>query len=454
MPDFKNYSLDELKEVYDSVHREKYPEIFQAVVDELNLRKMDCETLFKSAKSAHEKNGCLQVAQTNYERIISAYPNTDEAREASVLLKKIVPEQEKYLIGGQEEMTLIFKGSSKEYFRIWIVNLCLTLLTFGFFSAWSKVRKKRYFYSHLVLDDTPFQYLGQPVPILKGRIIAVILFLLYYLSRNVFTGLFPYALVIGFFLAPWVIVKSLAFNCRYSAYRNMTFRFNGNYSGALKVVFVWGLIPSFIIGTLFDWWGKLWLAGIVFLMFGILFPYWLRRFKDFIISNTSYGGQTATFEVTGGTFFQIYVVSGLIILGFLFVIGMTTAIGSSVIKGSAYIIMLTVIPLYFGYILAYAYVQANITNAVWKGSRLGPIRFLCTLKSVDLAKLYITNAIGIIISCGFLIPWAVIRTFQYRIDHTRVINTSDLMAFQGDSGSDVDAVGGELTEFFDMDLSL
>ena len=44
-----------------------------------------------------------------------------------------------------------FSGSAREYFRIWIVNLCLTLLTAGIFSAWAKVRKKRYYYSHTTL---------------------------------------------------------------------------------------------------------------------------------------------------------------------------------------------------------------------------------------------------------------------------------------------------------------
>ena len=51
-------------------------------------------------------------------------------------------------------LSLEFRGDAREYFRIWAVNLCLTLLTFGIFSAWAKVRKKRYFYSNTVLDGT------------------------------------------------------------------------------------------------------------------------------------------------------------------------------------------------------------------------------------------------------------------------------------------------------------
>ena len=112
------------------------------------------------------------------------------------------------------------------------------------------------------------------------------------------------------------------------------------------------------------------------------------------------------------------------------------------------------LPIYVGYVFAYAYIQAKITNIVWNKIRLGPVRFNCTLKSLDLVKLYLTNAIGIIVFAGLLIPWAVIRTFKYRADHTQVINTAALKAFHGSETATVRAAGAELGDFLDMDLSL
>ena len=41
-----------------------------------------------------------------------------------------------------------FTGTSAEYFRIWIVNVALTILTLGVYSAWAKVRTEQYFYGH------------------------------------------------------------------------------------------------------------------------------------------------------------------------------------------------------------------------------------------------------------------------------------------------------------------
>ena len=39
-----------------------------------------------------------------------------------------------------------FTGNAGEYFKIWIVNIALTVVTLGVYSAWAKVRKLRYFY--------------------------------------------------------------------------------------------------------------------------------------------------------------------------------------------------------------------------------------------------------------------------------------------------------------------
>lgn len=35
-----------------------------------------------------------------------------------------------------------FTGSAGEYFRIWIVNIALSIVTLGIYSAWAKVRTK------------------------------------------------------------------------------------------------------------------------------------------------------------------------------------------------------------------------------------------------------------------------------------------------------------------------
>ena len=51
-----------------------------------------------------------------------------------------------------------FGGTAKGYFGIWIVNLILSIITLGIYSAWAKVRRQTYFKSHTELFGASFGY--------------------------------------------------------------------------------------------------------------------------------------------------------------------------------------------------------------------------------------------------------------------------------------------------------
>jgi uncharacterized membrane protein YjgN (DUF898 family) len=352
------------------------------------------------------------------------------------------------------EIPLEFRGSAREYFRIWIVNLCLTLLTLGVFSAWAKVRKKRYFYSSIRIDDTPFQYLAEPLPILKGRIIAVVLFAVYWFSSSFYLPALPWVMAAGLVVAPWVIARSMAFNTRYSAFRNMTFHFRGNYLGAAQTIYWLGLIPLLVAGTMFEWWGHWQAAGFAFLGFAVLFPWWLNRLKRYLMSYTAYGGAYGRYAARGGQFFRVYFLAGLILIGGGI---LSSFVMFNLLPGSTdadWLLVLASVPLYLTYLLAYAFVQAHTSNLVWNHTRLGPLGFSSTLTGGGMARLYFTNALGILGSLGLLIPWAVMRSLKYRADNMSVLVQGDLAALSGDRVSAVQAAGAEMGEIFDMDLSL
>src|SRR5690349_18799843 len=77
---------------------------------------------------------------------------------------------------------LQFTGSGGSYFGIWIVNLLLSIITLGIYSAWAKVRRLQYFYRHTELAGSGFDFHGSPTRILLGRIIALAMVILYNVS--------------------------------------------------------------------------------------------------------------------------------------------------------------------------------------------------------------------------------------------------------------------------------
>jgi len=421
-PDYSKYTLDKLLYVSQHINREEYPK---------STRRLDIEIAKR------------QLVTSRSKQPLPLIKSIAKAKEQS-------PQMQEHL----SELSLEFHASAREYFRIWIVNLCLTLLTFGIFSAWAKVRKKRFAYSHTTVGGTPFQYLGQPIPILKGRLIGGIGFLVYYISSHFVTSLVPWVLGAGLIVAPWVIVRSAAFNARYTAFRNMTFHFDADYFDAVKILYAWGIIPIWVIGMMFTWEGKPIFLGIISVVFAFSFPWLIWRLKKFIVEHTFYGGKNGEFSATGGQYFKIYFLSGLVMLGFT--IPLFILVGIIIASGTKMWLLTYISPIfmYAGYILAYAYIRSRSGNLVWNNTRLGPLRFQSTLRSRDLIRLYVTNALGIVASLGLLIPWAVVRTWKYRADNTRVFQKEALTQFQGSDGITVAALGAETLDLFDLDLSL
>src|ERR1700730_5174402 len=74
---------------------------------------------------------------------------------------------------------LHFTGRGAEYFGIWIVNLLLTIVTLGIYSAWARVRRLQYFYRHTEVAGSSFDFHGSPIRILIGRVVALVMLIGY-----------------------------------------------------------------------------------------------------------------------------------------------------------------------------------------------------------------------------------------------------------------------------------
>ena len=99
-----------------------------------------------------------------------------------------------------------FHGTTQEYFRIWIVNTLLMILTAGLFSAWAKVRKRRYLRGNTELMGHRFDYTAEPKRILGGNLIVLVLFLTYGLLGAVYPALRVLALALA-----WCSSRSSSF---------------------------------------------------------------------------------------------------------------------------------------------------------------------------------------------------------------------------------------------------
>ncbi len=333
-----------------------------------------------------------------------------------------------------------FSGSTGEYFRIWIVNLFFSLVTLGVFSPWAKVRKKKYFYGSTRFDGDTFDYFGNPKAILKGRVIAVVIFILYAIASE----LYPAARLIfwgaALLLFPLVIVRALAFNARNSAYRGLRFDFLAKPKEA-----AWIYI------------GKL---AVVVLTLGFALPWFMARQKAFVVSQHAFGTTRFHCELPAGKFFGIYFRGGLIVIG-CSIPGVMAAIAVGQFAPRAELPWVStlawVLPLIFvyaGYIVSYAYIQARTTNLLWGNTSGSGVRFQSSLKASRLIGLHFGNIVAAALSLGLLIPWAVIRTLRYRLDNFSGTIDDDVAHEASPRMVPVGAAGQELGDIFNLDLGL
>jgi len=360
----------------------------------------------------------------------------------------------------RQQFEFRFTGNAVEYFGIWIVNLFLSIITLGIYSAWAKVRKKRYFYGHTWVADCNFEYHGNPVAILKGRIIAVLALGIYSGAGYYSPKLAQVILLLLVILAPWLIVRSMAFNAVNSSYRQIRFHFKAGYQEALRAIWPFTLVvfAAFFMPEIepeqprmldTDEWLLLFAPTVIVLC---IYPYVMGAIKRLHISHSAYGAAAMTFSASIGDFYRVYITAWCIAAAGILVLGLT-------------IFFLVLIPIVgwlaipFVYILFGAmfmgYLRAQITNLTFNSTVLaGRVKFISSLSARRLGKLYFVNLLAITASFGLLIPWAVVRVARYRAQALMLESTVDFDGFVSQIGQQVSATGEEMGEFFDVDLSL
>ncbi len=342
-----------------------------------------------------------------------------------------------------------FSGSALEYFKIWIVNVFLTIITLGIYSAWAKVRTRRYFYACTSLANHPFDYLANPINIFKGHLIVGAMFICYLLA-DLFSPQWSFALVVLFYIVfPFLAYKSVKFYTHNSAHRNIRFGF----SGTLKQSYQLFLFKALLIP----------------LTLGLYLPRWMYLRKLWFFGHAEYGSTMNGFEGRCGLFYKTYIMAFLqFVLILLIPIaaigavmywsgGMPTAQSfedPAIVK----FIVLAMVAGYGGLILAgtipQEYLFSRITNHCWNSSQLGRVTINSDLKIGTLVFIRLTNILAILFSLGLMLPWAKVRRTRYVLGCLSVESSQSLDEFAAGNEQDVSAVGDAAADFFDFDIGL
>lgn len=337
-----------------------------------------------------------------------------------------------------------FTGEGTEYAKIFFMNILLSILTLGIYSAWAKVRNKKYFYGNTILDDSSYQYHATGKQVLIGRLIAIGLLIAF----QVLSGILPAAglvlLLVLFIALPIIIIRSMRFNLRMSSYRQIRFNFIGQYFSVLGYYFV---LPVLSMFTLY--------LGL---------PYAIYKQTKYTLDQTKYGSSHFEFQGKASEFFMAYLIGFLLMLGAMILIGLTMSLFMPSLAGltaGAEIDMATIsgliLPMYAGLflssILFIAYIKSRIMNHVFNNLHLDNVRFSSEVEFSKLLGIMTTNILFIVLSFGIFIPWAKVRSAKYILSCITV-HSDNLGAFVQAEKEKISAFGEEFGEAMDIDISI
>lgn len=348
-----------------------------------------------------------------------------------------------------------FTGTAREYFGIWIVNVLLTIVTLGIYSAWAKVRRQRYFYGNTHLAGGTFEYHAKPMRILVGRIIVLVLLVAYNVILTVASVYGIIIIIVAIFAVPWLIMRGLRFSARVTTYRNVRFDFTGGYWGAFRAYILGGALIYGTLGFLaplasqWIWnymlgnlrygdrpiscdprleklYGQWWLPAIVFVL-GSIAMVALAIATAYLAGAFLPEGVLDRLDPDNENGFPIYVLVGLIYLGF--------------------------IPLALMYMLSALLYRAGTRNVALSETVIDGRHALSSqIHRGRFAWIWFSNLFVTVMTLGLARPWAAIRMARYLSVVTWLDTTGSLDSYVSGLRAEGGATGSEFLDVEGFDL--
>ncbi|CAG9180019.1 YjgN family protein [Cupriavidus pinatubonensis] len=337
-----------------------------------------------------------------------------------------------------QPLRFAFTGTGSEYFRIWIVNTVLTIVTLGIYSAWTKVRTLQYFYRNTSLDGATFDYHGKPAAILKGRAIVFVLALAFQIAGKVapmLAVLLAIALAVVF---PLLLVRSLRFRMANSSYRGLRFAFTGSDAEAYKVFVLWPLLTVFTLGA--------------------LAPLAHQRLKQYQHNHTRFGTAPFAFNADAASFYGVYLrtfAMTVVVVVVAAVGGIALGVSAGSSRGAAVFAgLLGMLGIYVALLAVGPYFNAALQNLVWNHTTLAPHSFRSEVKASRLFYIFLTNMVGVALTLGLFLPFARVRSARYRVERMTLMARAPLDAFVAGQAENVGALGDAAADWYDIDIAL
>jgi len=389
-----------------------------------------------------------------------------------------------------------FKGTGAEYFKLWIVNILLTLVTLGIYYPWAKVKIKRYCYSNSLLDGRSFNYHASGTQIMISYLIGVSLIFFYIIIQQMYVEMTFIVPFILFCAIPWIIYRSIRFNLTVTSFSNVHFNFIGSLNGAyfnfflypllfLLSIYLFPVLSAVFMPALAGNPDLVWITYLlpflmIFSFFAAFYMYGILKKKNlsYIINNTKYGQGIFKTSLKNKSFmfigFKTIIVMffslfcGLVVIGGIVysTIGLDSLIGLEASLQDPLLLQIKLmellpilIPTYLVMLLAFlfaiSYASIRQRTYIYENTTLDDkINFSSTLRLFPFVWVSFSNFIVIILSLGLAYPWASVRKIRLILENTQVDTTIGMNAYLSQKLKEESSLEDTLGDSFDLNVGI
>ena len=357
---------------------------------------------------------------------------------------------------------LEFTGSGGEYFRVWIVNVLLSIVTLGFYTPWARKRTAQYFYSHTLVAGSPLEFTAQQRRMVMGFVLLVLITLAYNIAartgQDTAVGLF---LLGGAVLAPFIWASAMRFRLGATRWRGLRLQFTAGWKEVymaswpvFALALVWfgvffGLqmlspevahalqaaeeevrkprMPTFTAAMV----GLLVLGLVLTVLCVIRLEY---NYKSLLVLRAQVGSERGRWKPVYMDFVKVWLatVAVFIVTAVVMWIAMLVVAGSSIAvliasagKGMGLWLFVIIIAAFVGGIFlmflasapARAYREARMFQLMWNNIGVSHLaRFKCHMTSGRYVWLRIKNMLLTLITLGLYRPFARVSEYRMKVE--------------------------------------
>ncbi|MGZ5272308.1 MAG: YjgN family protein [Ramlibacter sp.] len=388
---------------------------------------------------------------------------------------------------GIDAYRVAFTGSGGEYLRVWIVNLLLTVVTFGLYTPLARRRTARYFYGHTVVAGSPLEFTAARGRMVLGFVLLAGLYVAFKVAEETDQQVATLLMLVGgAALAPYFWGSAMRFRMSCTRWRGVRLQFSASWPQVyragwpmLVMALVWAAFGAVATALLPEPGAPRGqgasaeaIGAVIALLLGALAASAACAVvldfnaKCLVVLHGRIGGQQGRWKPALSDFFRIWLAAAGLFVACVLGVALAAGAFAALLAGGLRtgrtpmtMSLLVLLPLAVILLMvaasapARAYRQARVFRLVWNNIGVSHIaRFKSRLRVRKYVFLRVRNLLLTVLTLGFYRPFALVSEYRMRVESVTLHVKGSLDQLAGQLAREEQALGDAIAGAVGLDL--